>query len=213
MFWLVLLLCIHSPKSPNINSAAANDLILQIANPSTASADNTSLAVDIDPVTGNHDVSIDNLNSKPANADFVTSFPVDALAVTVVTRNIDASVADADLGKNPANEDVESSVSIPPGFANGFPKTNSRSPLKGHSWADVSDSTDDDNPLTPRTSQVQDVFLHEVDSVLKATGLSSKQDDFQEVLSKSQKKRKNKVQKSYRTEPYLTRGRGILISQ
>lgn len=60
---------------------------------------------------------------------------------------------------------------------------------------------------------MQDVFLHEVDSVLKATGLSSKQDDFQEVLSKSQKKRKNKVQKSYRTEPYLTRGRGIPISQ
>lgn len=58
---------------------------------------------------------------------------------------------------------------------------------------------------------MQDVFLHEVDSVLKATG--SKQDDFQEVLSKSQKKRKNKVQKSYRTEPYLTRGRGIPISQ
>lgn len=107
---------LHSPKSTNINSAAANDLILQIANPSTAAADNTSLAVDIDPVTGNHDLSINNLNSKPANADFVTSSPVDALAVTVVTWNIDASVADADLGKNPANEDVESSVSIPPGF-------------------------------------------------------------------------------------------------
>ena len=53
------------------------------------------------------------------------------------------------------------------------------------------------------------LFHHEIDMVLQVTSASTDQnpEEFQEGLSKSQKKKKKKALQSQRTEPYLTRGR------
>ena len=112
------------------------------------------------------------------------------------------------------NESSESPVSAPPGFETwADPEVNSTniaiqhntsdSPLSAppgfelekKSWAD--DCDEDANPATPKTSPENNVFQQEVELVLHATGISSEplndstsQDDFQEVLSKSQKQKK-----------------------
>lgn len=91
---------------------------------------------------------------------------------------------------------TDSPLSAPPGFE------------QQKSWAD--DCEEEDNPTTPKSSPE---FHHEIDMVLQVTSASTDQnpEEFQEVLSKSQKKKKKKALQSQRTEPYLTRGRKIVI--